>query len=278
MSISDRYDIAEKSLKSFTRSKVRTKILLYLKDGPKGTGDLEKEMGIRNTTILHAIKGLIDSDLVDRAEKGYVLTNLGKIQAFKLNEMIDFVLALEGHRDFWRIHDISGIPIELLKKIDMLVHSEIIASDHFDPLKTQNYFLKEIVNSKNVYGVSPIMMPDFPQLIAKLVKKGSNVNLILTTDILKIIYNDHYDLVSELLNQENFILYRIDETVTAAFTVTDSILNLGLFRIDGGYDLGSDLICTGEDSIKWGMELFNFYQEKSELVDVDLCISQIRDL
>ena len=160
MSISDRYDIAEKSLKSFTRSKVRTKILLYLKDGPKGTGDLEKEMGIRNTTILHAIKGLIDSDLVDRAEKGYVLTNLGKIQAFKLNEMIDFVLALEGHRDFWRIHDISGIPIELLKKIDMLVHSEIIASDHFDPLKTQNYFLKEIVNSKNVYGVSPIMMPD----------------------------------------------------------------------------------------------------------------------
>jgi predicted transcriptional regulator len=96
-------------------------------------------------------------------------------------------LALEGHRDFWQTHDISGIPIDLLKRIGMLAHSDIIASDHFDPLKTQNYFLKEIINSKQIYGVSPIMMPDFPLLIATLVKKGSGVNLILTTDILKII-------------------------------------------------------------------------------------------
>jgi predicted transcriptional regulator len=262
--------MAEDVLKSFTRSKVRTKILLCLKDGAKGTGDLEKEMGIRNTTILHAIKEMTDSDLVTRADRGYGLTNLGKIQACMLDEMIDFVLALEEHRDFWQTHDISGIPIELLKKIGMLTHSEIMASDHFDPLKTQNYFLKEIVNSKQIYGVSPIMMPDFPLLIATLVEKGSDVNLILTTDILKIVYNDYSDLISELLNHENFILYCIDEVVTTAFTVTDSILNLGLFRIDGGYDLGSDLICMGEDAIKWGMELFNFYLEKSELIEGDL--------
>jgi predicted transcriptional regulator len=272
MSASDRYDIAEESLKSFTRSKVRTKILLCLKEGAKGTGDLEKEMGIRNTTILHAIKEMIDSDLVTRADKGYRLTNLGKIQACMLDEMIDFVLALEGHRDFWQTHDISGIPIDLLKRIGMLAHSDIIASDHFDPLKTQNYFLKEIINSKQIYGVSPIMMPDFPLLIATLVKKGSGVNLILTTDILKIIYKDHRDLVRELLSHENFVLYHIDESVTTAFTVTDSLLNLGLFRIDGGYDLASDLICMGEDAIKWGMELFDFYREKSVLIEGDLRI------
>jgi len=267
MSASNKYDIAEDVLKSFTRSKVRTKILLCLKDGAKSTSDLEKEMGIRNTTILHAIKEMTDSDLVTRAERGYGLTNIGKIQACKLDEMIDFVLALEGHWDFWQTHDISGIPIELLNKIGKLTHSEIIASDHFDPLKTQNYFLKEIVNSKEIYGVSPIMMPDFPLLIATLVKKGSDVNLILTTDILKIVYNDYHDLIVELLAQDNFTLYRIDETVTTAFTVTDSILNLGLFRVDGGYDLGSDLICTGEDATRWGMELFNFYLEKSDLIE-----------
>jgi predicted transcriptional regulator len=94
----------------------------------------------------------------------------------------------------------------------------------------------------------------------------------LTTDILKIIYKDHRDLVRELLSHENFVLYHIDESVTTAFTVTDSLLNLGLFRIDGGYDLASDLICMGEDAIKWGMELFDFYREKSVLIEGDLRI------
>ncbi|HII05791.1 MAG TPA: DUF1724 domain-containing protein [Methanotrichaceae archaeon] len=238
-----------------------------MKDGDKSTSDLEKEMGIRNTTILHAIKEMTDSNLVTRTDKGYGLTNLGKMQAYMLTDMIDFVLALEEHRDFWLTHDINGIPVELLRKIGMLTHSKIMASDHFDPLKTQKYFLKEVVNSKQMYGVSPIMMSDFPLLIAALLKKGSEVNLILTTDILKIVYNDYYDLISELLNHENFSLYCIDEVVTTAFTVTDSILNLGLFRIDGGYDLGSDLICMGEDAITWGMELFSFYREKSELIE-----------
>lgn len=253
-------------MKSFTRSKVRTKTLLSLREGPKSTGDLEKELSIRNTTILHAIKEMTESDLVAKADKGYSLTNVGMIQAYRLEDMIDFVFALEEHRDFWQTHDISGIPTDLLKRIGMLAHSEIISSDNFDPLKTQNYFLKEIAKSKHIFGVSPIIMPNFPMLIASLVENGSDVNLILTANVLKIVYRDHSHLLFELHNYDNFNLYSIDEVVTTAFTVTDTILNFGLFRVDGGYDLGSDLICKGDDAIKWGMELFRFYRDKSELI------------
>jgi len=269
MATSDRYDMAEASLKSFTRSRVRTKTLLSLREGPKSTSDLEKELGIRNTTILHAIKEMAGSNLVAKDGKGYGLTNVGKIQAYRLDDMIDFVFALEEHRDFWQTHDISGIPTDLLKRISMLAHSEIIASDSFDPLKTQNYFLKEIIKSKQIFGVSPIIMPNFAMLIATLVEKGSDVNLILTANVLRIVYRDYSHLLRELQNYDNFNLYSIDEVVTTAFTVTDTILNFGLFRIDGGYDLGSDLICRGDEAIKWGMELFRFYLEKSILIEGD---------
>ena len=263
MSASDRYDIAEDSLKSFTRSKVRTKILLCLKDGAKGTGDLEKEMGIRNTTILHAIKEMNDSDLVTRADKGYGLTNLGKMQATMLDDMIDFVLVLEKYSDFWLTHDISGIPEGLLGRIGMLSQSEIIEADPSELLKTVEYFIGELKKSRYVRGVSPIILPGYAEVIAHCVKNGAEVELIVTSDILKIIFRDHGDLVNDLLKHNNFRLYEVREDVTVAFTVTDKLLDLGLYRLDGTYDLSCDLICVGESAVDWGGVLFDYYRNKS---------------
>jgi len=265
MSTSDRYDIAEDSLKSFTRSKVRTKILLCLKDGAKSTSDLEKDMGIRNTTILHAIKEMTDSDLVTRTDEGYGLTNLGNMQAYMLADMIDFVLVLEEHSDFWLTHDISGIPVKLLRKVSMLSQSETIEADPSELLKTVEFFLSEVKKSKRVVGVSPIIIPGYAEVIADCVQNGAEVELILTSEIMKIIFRDHNELVKDLLKCNNFKLYEIDDDVTVAFTVTDTLLDLGLYRNDGTYDLSCDLICVGESAVDWGIELFDHYRNMSKL-------------
>jgi len=266
MSASDRYDIGEEVLKSFTRSKVRNKILLCLKDGAKSTGDLEKVMGIRNTTILHAIKEMSDSDLVTRAEKGYGLTNLGKLQAYMLDEIIDFVLALEEHRDFWQNHDISGIPIELLKKIGMLAQSEVIKDEPDSPLRSLEYFVEEMTKSGQIYGVSPIMVPGFSDAIATPVRSGANVEIILTKQVLDTTLKIHEVLLRDLLKFQNFNLYVIEEPVKVAFTVTESFLNLGLYRLDGSYDVGRDLVCTSGSAVEWGVSLFEHFRMRSKRV------------
>jgi predicted transcriptional regulator len=209
---------------------------------------------------------MTDSDLVTRAEKGYGLTNLGKLQAYLLDEMIDFVLALEGHRDFWLTHDISGIPEELLGRIGMLSQSGIIEADPSELLKTVEYFISELKNSRRVRGVSPIILPGYAEVISHCVKNGAEVDLIVTPEILKIISRDHGDLVNDLLKHNNFRLYEVRENVTAAFTVTDKLLDLGLYRLDGTYDLSCDLICIGESAVSWGVELFDHYRNKSTIV------------
>ncbi|HPJ85273.1 MAG TPA: winged helix-turn-helix domain-containing protein [Methanothrix sp.] len=259
--------MAEDSLKSFTRSKVRTKILLCLKDGDKSTSDLEKEMGIRNTTILHAIKEMTDSDLVARTDKGYGLTNLGKMQAYMLTDMIDFVLILERYGDFWLTHNISAIPESLLVRIGMLSKSEILEGDPADILKTQEFFISELKGSTMIRGLSPIIIPGYAEAVATAVMNGAEVDLILTKPIMDIVIKEHSELLKQLLEASNFRLYRIDMDVTAAFTVTDSLFSLGLFRIDGGYDVGKDLNCVGEDAIAWGNELFNYYLFKSTRIE-----------
>jgi predicted transcriptional regulator len=62
-SASDKYDLAETKLKAFTRSAVRTKVMLCLLEKELNAGELEKEMGLRATTILHSIKELSEEKL-----------------------------------------------------------------------------------------------------------------------------------------------------------------------------------------------------------------------
>jgi predicted transcriptional regulator len=262
-----RYDLAEDQIKAFTRSGIRAKILLCLKENPKTAAEMERLLGTRATTILHAIKEMSDADIVERTANGYALTNIGYIQACILDDLVSCIAALEEHRNFWLTHDISGIPVNLQKGIGQLAQSEIVQSDPEAILKTVEYFLSELNKSQEIYGVSPIIIPGYSDTIASAVKRGANVHLILTEAILKIVVAQHRELLKDLLKLENFHLYCIGNGIRVAFTVTDSVLDFGLFRKDGGYDLGADLICIGESAIAWGKELFNYYEGLSKRIE-----------
>ena len=62
----NRYDLAEERIKAFTRSSVRAKVFLCLKDGPRTVRYMEKAIGIRTSTILHSIKEMIDVGLIKK--------------------------------------------------------------------------------------------------------------------------------------------------------------------------------------------------------------------
>lgn len=262
-----RYDLAEDQIKAFTRSGIRAKIMLCLKESPKTAAEMERLLGTRATTILHAIKEMSDADIVERTSSGYALTNIGFIQACILDDLVGCIAALQEHREFWRTHDISGIPVNLQKGIGQLAQSEIVESDPGAILKTVEYFLAELNKSREIYGVSPIIIPGYSETIASAVMRGARVHLILTDAILKIVVAQHQELLRDLLKLENFHLYCIDNGIKVAFTVTDCVLDFGLFRKDGGYDLGADLICIGESAIAWGKELFDHYRSLSQRVE-----------
>jgi predicted transcriptional regulator len=266
-SASEKYDLAESDLKSFTRSSIRTKVMLALMDKEMTAGELEKVMAIRTSTILHSIKDLMENSLVNKTAHGYALTNVGRMQALMLDELVNTIITLNNYRDFWLNHDMSGIPQELQKRIALLGQSEIMKDSPEAPLRSLEYFIQELLKTKNIFGVSPNTITGYSNTIASAVRNGANVELILTNPVLKIVISENRDLLIELLSHENFRLYRIDKEVHVAFTVTDSLLNLGLFRTDGSYDLGSDLICKGESSVKWGLSLFDYYRNDAILLN-----------
>jgi predicted transcriptional regulator len=265
----DKYDLAESDLKSFTRSSIRTKVMLTLLDKGKTAGELEEIMNTRSTTILHSMKSLMESNLVEKKQQEYNLTNIGRIQAIMLDELVNTIITIKEHHDFWLHHDMSGIPLELQKRIGMLGQGEIIRDSLETPLKSLDYFIATLSDSREIQGVSPVLVRGYPEAISHVVNSGAHVELILTNPVLKVIISEQKELLKEMLNNENFILYSIDMDVRTAFTVTESFLNLGLSRTDGSYDLGTDLIYSGEKAIEWGKMLYNYYRSLStRLTDV----------
>ncbi len=258
-SSSDKYDLAGTKLKAFTRSAIRSKLMFCLLEKSQDAAELEKKMRIRSTTIHHSVRELIDENLVAKKDGGYELTNTGRIQVLVLERLVDTFAALVHYQDFWLNHDISGIPLELQKNIGMLARAEIITSDSSAPLRTHEYILAELYKAREIHGASPVIYSGYSEAIARAVERGTQIDLILTDKILNIVKKDYTDLVRELLRHENFRLYGTAAEVKEAFTVTDTILSLGLFRLDGDYDIGNDLVCRGDKAMKWGMDLFDYY-------------------
>jgi predicted transcriptional regulator len=143
----DKYDLAEDKLKSFTRSAVRTKVMLCLLAGDLNVRSLETELGTRTSTILHTVKDMINENLVAKTSQGYALTNVGRIQALLLAELMNTITVLDEHQDFWLTHDISGIPVDLQMKIGMLNQSDVVLGDSMALLKAQEYFMDKVLES-----------------------------------------------------------------------------------------------------------------------------------
>jgi len=262
----NRFDLAEAKFKSFTRSAVRSKVLLCLMSGEKAIGELEDEMDLRSSTILHSIKDMIESCLVAKTSQGYALTSIGMIEARMLDNLVSTMVTLDQHRDFWLNHDLSGIPQDLQMNIGMLEKSEMISSDSSAPLRSCENFIGILSKSKEIYGASSIIYPSFPNAIKTAFESGARINLILTRSILNAVLRDQREFLRTLVKSENFKLYEIGSDVKVAFTVTEDLLSLGLFRLDGRYDPGNDMICKGDSAREWGMELFKVYLNLSRPV------------
>jgi predicted transcriptional regulator len=65
------------------------------------SGDLEKKIKTRASTILHTMKDLTENELVIKSKRGYALTNVGRIQAMLLDDLVEAIVALDQHKEFW---------------------------------------------------------------------------------------------------------------------------------------------------------------------------------
>ncbi len=261
---------SENVLKMIVTSSVRYKVLLALSEGAKALSEIQVQVGSTKSTISHALSDLVDEGLItqDPDTKKYNLTNIGHLVSLQMKNVSRALESIKKFEEFWLSHDLSGIPEELLLRIGDLKDSKLHTTTPEYLKLPHDVYMELIRTSKWIKGVSPILFADYPEEFLGLAF-GEEVDIeIITTRTVyeKLIELAPPEAVEKVRKLPNVKLYVINENPKVAFTVTNNFLSLGLFLLNGTYDMMNDLISSSPRAKKWGIDLFEYYKRNAERV------------
>jgi len=237
-------------------------VLLLLQKRAMRITDIAKEMDLNNPEIRRHISRLRDVGLIQRDVEGYYsLTPYGETSLLLFREF-DF---LSSNSEYFRTHTPSRIPSIFVKRIGELESSMNLANA-MDFLRHAENLLKE---SKEYVW---LLVDQFPMYslssIVEAIERGVQFRIIEPRE--RMLNPD----IESMTSEETQALSRTRQTPLVDQRMVDDV-NVYLFMSDnrcviafptpeGQYDyLG--FTATDDPSLKWCMELFQYYWDEAEL-------------
>jgi len=181
------------------------------------------------------------------------LTDSGRAYLMVFEHFMRSITTLQNIFRSFPDHTIS-FPDDFYIRLYELSSFELVASEPSDVLKPHRVFFGYLKASTEIQGVTPILFPDYPQMVEELVKNNIPISIVVTEDLREVVA-EHLD---ESL--KNVDLSITDQTPKIAITVTDTFLSIGFFYKSGSYDFTRDLICTTPEALKFGRDLVAYYR------------------
>lgn len=249
-------------------SEKRRDILSLVKKGPRTLQEIKDRFEITSPEIIPQLKKLEKNCLIIQENKKYVLTDIGEIITDSLDQLVKTLDIFENDIEFWSKHNIKGIPPEFRKRLYDLGDFEIFKSTQIDMFKPHDEYVKNLLKSELMFGVSPVLHPDYPKQIKAMLDKGIPISIIITKDVFEKLMENHKLEMDYSLKNKNFQLMTCDEKIDIAFTVTNSFLSMRLFLNNDTYDFYTNIISSEQSALKWGMDMFRHYEMRSKKVEL----------
>jgi predicted transcriptional regulator len=249
-----------------TTSDKRKNLLLLLQSGPRSMDEIRSTLKVTTTGMLPQIKILSTHGLVRKENGNYALTEMGAVIAAHLDRLLGTLGVFEQEKEFWRVHDLGGIPLPLRNRLAELGKYRIIRYGDEELFESHSEFREQILRSKRVRGYAPIIFPIYPQFFLALAQKGVEITLILTENVYSRIEKRYGDQLREGLAYPNASLYVTDADVRLAFIATDLYFSMSMFFQDGRFDNKLDVTSFDPGALAWGEDLFTHILERSRQV------------
>lgn len=262
-------DYQPDDVKFLVASHVRMKILLSLQDGPKKLGYLREATGIASSTLIHGLRQLEEKKWLIRRGDNSHLTSKGKVVLLNLIKLMEKLETFDMQLNFWKNHNLNGIPLELQKDIDALRESYLVevTLDNLEEPFTR--YMQMLSEAKNMNAVLPVFFSRHTDAIHRILLKGGTAKLILADDIFKQ-FMETFDLneFKKYIKSEDLEILVISDNLEIACVVSDTFVSLGLFFEDGLYDTSRLLMGHDNEALRWGDKLFQYYASKGKKVDL----------
>jgi predicted transcriptional regulator len=250
-------------------SKRRREVLFLLNEKSRDIDEIKENMGVSSNSILPEIKKMKEIGLMEQNDRHYVLSKIGKPIVAKLKSLHDICSLFGTNAEYWKNHDLSSIPEELLYQMDIIGECDMIQLDYVDPFKACQVHIDHLNRSNDIKAIFMFVHPSYPSIFANLAQRGIKISLIVTKDVLEILkmkYKEEFDI---FITEQNSCVFLIDENMDpCCISITDTFLGLFLPNKSGIYDRKPIFSFTTE-SLKWGEKLFNHYLQKSNIVDIE---------
>jgi predicted transcriptional regulator len=250
------------------RSELRLKILLSLLSGEGKIADLRSDVETRDTTILHILEEFGELGLTTKSQGVYKLSSLGLLETKVFKELISTTEVIEKFKDFWLSHNVADIPYFLLLNLGALSKASIVRIEATNLNLVHEKIVNILKSSKRIKGISPVFHGDYVPIVEKLLKEGNSVELIFTPKVLeKASALAETGLIKKYVLEGKLKIF-VNEDVKIALTVAENSFSLGLFKLNGEYDYGIDLMSESKEAIEWGEHLFEDVANRSTLIDL----------
>jgi predicted transcriptional regulator len=252
-------------LNIISASDKRRNLLILLNREPREWDEIRQILNVTSTGMLPQIKILEEEHLIARNGRKFFLTPMGKVMSTQMEPLVRTLEVLDKNRKFWREHDLSVLPHEILLTIGDLGDYDIVEVPDEDFFNV-NPFLENIAQAKTIKGIAHTVHPKYPRFFLTLAKNGVDSSLILTPGVYRVIKEKYRDLLEEWLECGNAHLYVPDNEIKFSFVVTDRNVSLSFFYNSGAFDSKRDVVSVDPSARRWGETIFSYYQKQSKKI------------
>ncbi len=244
-------------------SEKRKGLLLLLLDGPKTSDDIKDSLDVKWGAMIPQIKKLEEWDLINVDDRVYSLSDMGRPIVENVKYLIDILDIYEKNFDYLSTRRLSAVPLELLIKMGTMESMDIIKTDLTKIFDANEEVVENMKNAKTCISMISFYQPQYNGLYNNLIKNGCDITFVFSESVWNKIKSFYvYDKKSptdgsiflDWMNTRVFVMP--DGVDILELTLTDEILLLSFFDDESRFD-SRYLLCKGQNSLKWGKELYD---------------------
>lgn len=173
-----------------------------------------------------------------------------------------------SNQKYWNDHKLA-FPPALLSRLGALQNCVLVEPELSRLYELPLKFEENLLKSEKVLEISSFFSPVYQSIYTNMIRDGVEIDLILPPSAFERFKFEHGGLLEEYLRSPNFKIYVYSEPIEiASAVITDHFFSVSLFSNSGTYH-NHCLMSFETSSLLWGVDLFNYYLEKSVQVKID---------
>lgn len=236
-------------------------LVVMLCEEPKHKPELARELDVSKSTVYNWATDLIDYDVVERTDEGYVLTPLGR-QLFELY--------CDMNRVFARLYDakplLQALPRDHHPPFSVLDDAEIVDTSH-NPYGPFEAFSEWVKDANHVIGFPAIPSTEKLETLARDLRANEvSMDVVLETSDVELMKSRVPDVVGAI--QRNGRLYETDREIPIRLYVAEDLapqVGVTTLTSDGHVSMFAQL--SGDEAVEWALELYEEYRSDATRIE-----------